>query len=124
MNAKTMRSMAAAVALGAAVANAATWTKGNWSVAENWAEGVVPDAGAAVTIDNQTAGATFNVDVDSVDISSLTFASGGKQCYVVGGTLNISAQAAVVAAETATTEAPAEAAPAAEAPAAEAPKAE
>ena len=97
MNAKTMRSMAAVVALGATVANAATWTKGNWSVAENWAEGVVPDAGAAVIIDNQTAGATFNVDVDSVDISSLTFASGGKQCYVVGGTLNISAQAAVVA---------------------------
>ena len=83
--------------LGATAANAATWTNGNWSVAENWAEGVVPADGAAVTIDNSIAGATFNVDLDSVNISSLTFISGGKQCYVVGGTLNISAQAAVVA---------------------------
>ena len=95
---KAARAAVAAVALGAtATAQAATWTNGNWSVAENWAEGVVPAAGAAVTISNLTAGATFNVDVDSVNISSLTFASGGKQCYVVGGTLNISAQAAVVA---------------------------
>ncbi len=75
----------------------ATWTNGNWSVAANWAEGAVPADGEAVTINNPTAGATFNVDVGSVKISSLTFASGGKQCYVVGGTLNISAQAAVVA---------------------------
>ena len=95
---RAARAAVAVLALGAAsAASAATWTNGNWSVAENWAEGVVPDAGAAVTIDNATAGATFNVDVDSVSISSLTFASGGKQCYVVGGTLNISASAAVVA---------------------------
>ena len=86
-----------AAALGATAAQAATWTNGNWSVAANWAEGVVPADGEAVTINNPTAGATFNVDVGSVKISSLTFASGGKQCYVVGGTLNISAQAAVVA---------------------------
>ena len=77
---KAARAAVAVLALGAAAAaSAATWTNGNWSVAENWAEGVVPDSGAAVTIDNATAGATFNVDEDSVNISSLTFASGGKQ---------------------------------------------
>ena len=43
MNATTaMKSAMFAAALGATAAQAATWTNGNWSVAENWAEGVVP----------------------------------------------------------------------------------
>ena len=97
MNAKAMRSMAAAVALGATAANAATWTNGNWSVAENWAEGVVPADGAAVTISNLTAGATFTVDVDSVSVAALTWS--GKSFTLTGGLItssgNLTANCAV-----------------------------
>ena len=88
MNAKAMRSMAAAVALGATAANAATWTNGNWSVAENWAEGVVPAAGAAVTISPPVAGMTLNIDVESVSVSSLTWS--GKSFTLTGGAITMS----------------------------------
>ena len=88
MNAKAMRSMAAAVALGATAANAATWTNGNWSVAENWAEGVVPADGAAVTISPPVAGMTLNIDVESVSVSSLTWS--GKSFTLTGGAITMS----------------------------------
>ena len=82
------RLLPAAIACVVLGASAATWTNGNWSVAENWAEGVVPAAGAAVTIDNQTAGATFTVDVDSVSVSSLTWS--GQSFTLTGGNITAS----------------------------------
>ena len=87
MNATTaMKAAMAAAAVGVtAVTQGATWTNGNWSVAENWAEGVVPDAGAAVTISPPVAGMTLTIDVDSVSVGSLTFS--GNSFTLVGGAI-------------------------------------
>lgn len=76
-------------------AETCTWSGGTWS-AGSW-DPAPPNEGDAVVIDNATADAMFVVDVDSVSISSLTFKSGGKPCYVTGGTFNISAQNAITA---------------------------
>ena len=90
MNATTaMKSAMFAAALGAtATATGATWTNGLWSVAENWAEGVVPDAGAAVTISPPVAGMTLTIDVESVSVGNLTFS--GKSVTITGGAITMS----------------------------------
>ena len=73
-----------AFALGA---SAATWTNGNWSVAANWTEGVVPEAGAAVTISPGASGQTLVVDLDSVSVGTLTFS--GNPFTLVGGAIAV-----------------------------------
>ena len=69
-------------------ASGAVWTNGNWSVAENWTEGVVPEAGVAVTISPVSSGQTLTVDVDSVSVSSLVWE--GQPFTLNGGTILIS----------------------------------
>ena len=81
-----MKTIAWALVAGFAFgASGATWTNGNWSVAENWTEGVVPEAGAAVTISPVVSGQTLTVDVDSVSVGGLTF--NGNPFTLVGGAI-------------------------------------
>ena len=83
-----MKTIAWALVAGFAFgASGATWTNGNWSVAENWTEGVVPEAGAAVTISPVVSGQTLTVDVDSVSVGGLTFS--GAPVVLDGGSVSI-----------------------------------
>lgn len=84
-----MKAAAMFLSMGLTIAaSAATWTNGSWSVAANWEEGVVPEAGAAVTITPVAAGQTLTVDVDSVSVSSLTFS--GASVALEGGSITMS----------------------------------
>jgi hypothetical protein len=57
-------------------------------VAANWKEGVVPEAGAAVTISPGASGQTLVVDLDSVSVGTLTFS--GNPFRLSGGRIDVS----------------------------------
>lgn len=83
-----MKTIAWALVAGFAFSvSGAVWTNGNWSVAANWKEGVVPEAGAAVTISPAVSGQTLTVDVDSVSVGGLTFS--GNPFTLVGGAIAV-----------------------------------